>query len=181
MRRTGQKSHAKRWSSNSGLPGSSGLGVPLFFSVSHHNWNQQGEDLRRTGSQWLLGQRLEGAKRRGQPAGLLGRTQKAAPTLLSRQVSPGLCLEGCLWEGCYRLESQQEGTSGCFPHNFPLALPFCIHISLHSLQKRQVSRADGLGLGGQASIPIPFLPPWTCSLSKLQFPHLDKGHNTLWR
>lgn len=60
-------------------------------------------------------------------------------------------------------------------------LPFCIHISLHSLQKMQVSRADGLGLGGQTSIPIPFLPPWTCNLSQLQSPHLDKGHNSLWR
>lgn len=131
VRRTGQKSHAKSWSSNSGLPGSSGLGVPLFSSsASHHNWSQQGEDLRRTGSQWLLGHRLEGAKRRGQPAGPLGRTQKAAPRLLSRQAGPGLCLEGCLWEGCYLLESQQEGTPGCFPHNFPLA--FCLSASTSS-------------------------------------------------
>ena len=55
-----------------------------------------------------------------------------------------------------------RGNPGVFSLQLPLGLlPFHVDTSLHPLQKRQLSRADQLGSGGQTSIPIPALPP-TC-------------------
>ena len=138
MQRTGQKSHAKSWSSNSGLPGSSGLGLhcssPLPPTTT--GTSKGGSQKEVNG---LFGHRLEEAKRRGQLAGPLGRTQKAAPTLLSHQASPGLCLEGCYPPGAMAGGNPQGA--------FPLAFAFpCPHHPPPSAKKAgKQSRWTGTG------------------------------------